>query len=213
MLLKPYSWDNSGLVNYVTCQQQQQRYHIFSLLYTTAYFSIAILPLNIYIELISQNLKSGMTMWNPGVLPPAFIAFEGHVHPISSSMLVTDLGYRHQSAEISKEKLEAAAVIHFSGPAKPWLEIGFPEVRSLWSRYVNISNKFIGRCRITGWRNKVFSPPIFIEIEQWYCMGFQREEGSAFSLWLIRSAQFDMSYAMPCPYNIVNRWSCHAIPY
>ncbi|KAG4924031.1 probable galacturonosyltransferase 15 [Glycine soja] len=103
-----------------------------------------------YHQWLKLNLKSGMTMWNPGVLPPALMTFEGQVHPISSSMLVTDLGYRHQSAEISKEKLEAAAVIHFSGPAKPWLEIGFPEVRSLWSRYVNISNKFIGRCRITG---------------------------------------------------------------
>ncbi|TKY46802.1 galacturonosyltransferase 15 [Spatholobus suberectus] len=103
-----------------------------------------------YHQWLKLNLKSGMTMWNPGVLPPALIAFEGQVHPINPSMLVTDLGYRYRSEEISKEKLEAAAVIHFSGPAKPWLEIGFPEVRSLWSRYVNISNKFIRRCRITG---------------------------------------------------------------
>ncbi|XP_029130457.1 probable galacturonosyltransferase 15 isoform X1 [Cajanus cajan] len=103
-----------------------------------------------YHQWLKHNLNSGMTMWNLGVLPPALIAFEGQVHPINSSMLVTDLGYRYQAEEISKEKLEAAAVIHFSGPAKPWLEIGFPEVRSLWSRYVNISNKFIRRCRITG---------------------------------------------------------------
>ncbi|RDY01743.1 putative galacturonosyltransferase 15, partial [Mucuna pruriens] len=90
-----------------------------------------------YHQWLKHNLKSGTKMWNPGVLPPSLIAFEGQVHPINSSMLVTDLGYRSQSEEISKEKLEAAAVIHFSGPAKPWLEIGFPEVRSLWSRYVD----------------------------------------------------------------------------
>ncbi|KAJ1441427.1 Nucleotide-diphospho-sugar transferase [Sesbania bispinosa] len=75
-----------------------------------------------------ENLKSGTALWNPGVLPPAVIAFDGQVHPIDSSMLVTNLGYRYQSEEISKERLEAAAVIHFSGPAKPWLEIGFPEI-------------------------------------------------------------------------------------
>ncbi|XP_020234726.1 probable galacturonosyltransferase 15 isoform X2 [Cajanus cajan] len=80
-----------------------------------------------YHQWLKHNLNSGMTMWNLGVLPPALIAFEGQVHPINSSMLVTDLGYRYQAEEISKEKLEAAAVIHFSGPAKPWLEIGFPE--------------------------------------------------------------------------------------
>lgn len=98
--------------------------------------------------LISQNLESGIALWNPGVLSPALIAFDGQVHPIDPSMIVTDLGYRYRSEEISKESLEAASVIHFSGPAKPWLEIGFPEYRRLWSRYVNSSNKFIRRCRI-----------------------------------------------------------------
>lgn len=97
-------------------------------------------------------MKFGLTLWNPGVLPSALIAFEGQVHPIdSSSWLVTDLGYRHRSEEISNsiERVEAAAVVHFNGPAKPWLEIGLPEVRSLWSRYVNFSDKFIRKCGIT----------------------------------------------------------------
>ncbi|CAI8596509.1 unnamed protein product [Vicia faba] len=101
-----------------------------------------------YRKWLKLNLESETALWNPGVLPPALIAFDGQVHPIDPSMIVTDLGYRYRSEEISKESLEAASVIHFSGPAKPWLEIGFPEYRSLWSRYVNSSNKFIRRCRI-----------------------------------------------------------------
>lgn len=86
------------------------------------------------------------------MLPPALIAFEGQVHPLdSSSWLVTDLGYRHRSTDqISMERLKAAAVVHFSGPAKPWLEIGSPEARSLWNRYVNFSDKFIRTCGITA---------------------------------------------------------------
>ncbi|KAK4275536.1 hypothetical protein QN277_018601 [Acacia crassicarpa] len=102
-----------------------------------------------YFQWLKLNLKSGLALWKPGVLPPALIAFEGQVHPIDSSWLVTDLGYHHQSEEISPDGLEYAAVIHFSGPAKPWLEIGFPKVRSLWNRYVNFSDKFIRRCGIT----------------------------------------------------------------
>ena len=98
----------------------------------------------------TQNVKSGLAFWKPGVLPPALIAFDGHVHPVDSSWLVTGLGYRHQSEQISRERLEAAAVVHFNGPAKPWLEIGSPEVRSLWNTYVNFSDKFIRSCRITA---------------------------------------------------------------
>ncbi|XP_027333059.1 probable galacturonosyltransferase 15 [Abrus precatorius] len=103
-----------------------------------------------YHQWLKLNVKSGLAFWNPGVLPPALIAFEGQVQPINSSWLATDLGYRHRSEEIinSIERLEAAAVVHFNGPAKPWLEIGSPELRSLWNRYVNFSDKFIRKCRI-----------------------------------------------------------------
>ncbi|KHN11952.1 Putative galacturonosyltransferase 15 [Glycine soja] len=103
-----------------------------------------------YHQWLKLNVQSGLTLWNPGVLPPALIAFAGQVHPIDSSWFVTDLGYRHRSEEISNsiERVEAAAVVHFNGPAKPWLEIGLPEVRTLWTRYVNFSDKFISKCRI-----------------------------------------------------------------
>ncbi|KAA8524111.1 hypothetical protein F0562_010458 [Nyssa sinensis] len=99
-----------------------------------------------YHQWLKFNLNSGMALWRPGALPPALIAFEGRVHPIHPSWHVSGLGYRFPQVDL--QILEAAAVLHFSGPAKPWLEIGVPEVRSLWSRHVNFSNEFIRKCRI-----------------------------------------------------------------
>lgn len=101
-----------------------------------------------YHRWLELNLNSGLGLWYPGALPPALMAFKGHVHPIDSSWHVAGLGC--QASEVSRERLEAATVVHFSGPAKPWLEIGFPEVRSLWTSHVNFSNKFIRKCRIKG---------------------------------------------------------------
>uniref|UniRef100_A0A5B7BT36 Hexosyltransferase n=1 Tax=Davidia involucrata TaxID=16924 RepID=A0A5B7BT36_DAVIN len=101
-----------------------------------------------YHQWLKLNLNSGMALWRPGALPPALIAFDGHMHPIHPSWHVSGLGYRFP--QVGLEILDAAAVLHFSGPAKPWLEIGFPEVRSLWSRHVNFSNEFIRKCRIIG---------------------------------------------------------------
>ncbi|KAK2662606.1 hypothetical protein Ddye_001180 [Dipteronia dyeriana] len=101
-----------------------------------------------YLSWLKLNLNSGLALWQPGVLPPALLALEGNVHPIDVSWHVAGLG--HRSPEVSREILEAAAVVHFSGPAKPWLEIGFPEVRILWDRHVNLSNKFIRKCKIMG---------------------------------------------------------------
>ncbi|KAL0320437.1 UNVERIFIED_CONTAM: putative galacturonosyltransferase 15, partial [Sesamum radiatum] len=89
-----------------------------------------------------------VTHWHPGALPPALVAFEGHMHHIDPSWHVAGMGYQYP--EVDRSKLEAAAVIHFSGPAKPWHEIGSPEVRGLWYRHVNASNEYVRRCGITA---------------------------------------------------------------
>ncbi|KAI3465888.1 hypothetical protein Pfo_022551 [Paulownia fortunei] len=102
----------------------------------------------IYHDWLKLNLNSGFALWHPGALPPALIAFESHMHRIDPSWHVAGLGYRYP--KVDKHMLEAAPVIHFSGPAKPWLEIGSPEVRGLWFRHVNLSNEYIRRCGVTG---------------------------------------------------------------
>lgn len=101
-----------------------------------------------YHKWLKLNLNSGLELWQPGALPPALLALDGNVHPMDPSWHVAELGQRSQEAH--GEKLKSAAVLHFSGPAKPWLEIGFPEVRGLWSGHVNFSNRFIRKCRIVG---------------------------------------------------------------
>ncbi|XP_077227419.1 galacturonosyltransferase 15 isoform X2 [Tasmannia lanceolata] len=99
-----------------------------------------------YHRWLKLNLDSGFTLWRMGALSPSLIAFNGQVHPIDPSWHISGLG--HQLPDVDEKTLEAAAVIHFSGPAKPWLEIGFPELRSLWNTHVNFSNEFIRSCSI-----------------------------------------------------------------
>lgn len=101
-----------------------------------------------YHQWLKLNLNHGFTLWHPGALPPALLAFEGHMQRIDPSWHMAGLG--HRVTQVNKYMLETAAVIHFSGPAKPWLEIGAPEVRSFWYRHVNFSNGFIKRCGTTG---------------------------------------------------------------
>ncbi|KAK6134927.1 hypothetical protein DH2020_031305 [Rehmannia glutinosa] len=43
---------------------------------------------------------------------------------------------------------ESAGVIHFNGRAKPWLDIAFPQLRPLWTKYVDFSDRFIKSCHI-----------------------------------------------------------------
>ncbi|KAJ0243564.1 galacturonosyltransferase 14 [Hirschfeldia incana] len=94
---------------------------------------------------LKENLKSNLTMWKLGTLPPALIAFKGHVHIIDSSWHMLGLGYQNQT---NIESIRKAAVVHYNGQSKPWLEIGFEHLRPFWTKYVNYSNDFIKNCHI-----------------------------------------------------------------
>lgn len=93
-----------------------------------------------------QNLKSDLSLWQLGTLPPGLIAFHGHVHIIDPFWHMLGLGYQDNT---SIADAKSAGVIHFNGRAKPWLDIAFPKLRQLWTKYVDFSDKFIKGCHIT----------------------------------------------------------------
>ncbi|KAH9625298.1 hypothetical protein KSS87_009056 [Heliosperma pusillum] len=60
---------------------------------------------------LKENLKSNLTMWKLGTLPPALIAFKGHVHSIDPSWHMLGLGYQNNT---NIESVKKAAVIHYN---------------------------------------------------------------------------------------------------
>lgn len=94
---------------------------------------------------LDKNLKSDLSLWQLGTLPPGLIAFHGHVHVIDPFWHMLGLGYQENT---TIEAAENAGVIHFNGRAKPWLDIAFPQLRPLWTKYINFSDKFIKSCHI-----------------------------------------------------------------
>ena len=58
------------------------------------------------------------------------------------------LGYQENTTVADAEK---AAVIHFNGRAKPWLDIAFPQLKPLWTKYIDFSDKFIKACNIRAY--------------------------------------------------------------
>ncbi|KAK7272453.1 hypothetical protein RJT34_29059 [Clitoria ternatea] len=100
---------------------------------------------NIYHYWVEQNIKSDLSLWQLGTLPPGLIAFHGHVHIIDPFWHMLGLGYQENT---SFTDAESAGVVHFNGRAKPWLEIAFPQLRPLWTKYIDFSDKFIKSCHI-----------------------------------------------------------------
>ncbi|XP_043689505.1 probable galacturonosyltransferase 12 isoform X2 [Telopea speciosissima] len=94
---------------------------------------------------LQKNLKSDLSLWQLGTLPPGLIAFHGNVHIIDPFWHMLGLGYQENTSIADAEK---AGVIHFNGRAKPWLEIAFPQLRPLWTKYIDFNDKFIKKCHI-----------------------------------------------------------------
>ncbi|KAM1228266.1 hypothetical protein ACFX13_007577 [Malus domestica] len=98
-----------------------------------------------YHHWLEQNLKSDLSLWQLGTLPPGLIAFHGHVQVIDPFWHMLGLGYQENT---SHADVKSAGVIHYNGRAKPWLEIAFPKLRPFWAKYVDFSDKFIKSCHI-----------------------------------------------------------------
>lgn len=98
-----------------------------------------------YHHWVKENLKSNLTLWKLGTLPPALIAFQGHIHPIDPSWHLLGLGYQEKT---DLNQVRHASVIHYNGQCKPWLEIGFKHLQPFWAKHVNYSNQFIRNCHI-----------------------------------------------------------------
>jgi lipopolysaccharide biosynthesis glycosyltransferase len=73
-------------------------------------------------------------------LPPVLVAFRGHVHGIDPSWHMLGLGYQEKTYI---ERVRRAAVIHYNGQCKPWLDIAFKNLRPFWTKYVNYSNTLL----------------------------------------------------------------------
>ncbi|KAJ4960609.1 hypothetical protein NE237_020519 [Protea cynaroides] len=90
-----------------------------------------------------QNMNENRTLWKLGTLPPGLITFYSTTKPLDKSWHVLGLGY---NPSISMNEINNAAVIHFNGNMKPWLDIAMNQFRHLWTKYLDYDMEFVQMC-------------------------------------------------------------------
>ncbi|KAK1425230.1 hypothetical protein QVD17_20577 [Tagetes erecta] len=93
-----------------------------------------------------QNLNEDRVLWKLGTLPPGLMTFYGLTHPLDKSWHVLGLGY---NPSINKSDIENAAVIHYNGNMKPWLELAMTRYRSYWVKYIKFDHPYVRGCKIS----------------------------------------------------------------
>lgn len=93
-----------------------------------------------------QNLNHDRQLWKLGTLPPGLITFWKRTFSLDRSWHVLGLGY---NPNVNQKDIERAAVVHYNGNLKPWLEIGIPKFKSYWTRYIDYDQQYLRECNLS----------------------------------------------------------------
>lgn len=83
--------------------------------------------------------------WKAGTLPLGQLTFYNHTLTLDRQWHMVGLG---QDSDIERKEIDKAAVIHYTGQMKPWLEIGFPRFKGYWNKFLNYDQPYLQQCNI-----------------------------------------------------------------
>ncbi|KAK6946538.1 Glycosyl transferase, family 8 [Dillenia turbinata] len=92
-----------------------------------------------------QDMNEDRTLWKLGSLPPGLITFYNLTYPLDRGWHVLGLGY---DPALNQTEIENAAVIHYNGNYKPWLDLAVAKYKEYWSKYVMFDNPHLRLCNI-----------------------------------------------------------------
>ncbi|KGN56570.1 polygalacturonate 4-alpha-galacturonosyltransferase isoform X2 [Cucumis sativus] len=90
-----------------------------------------------------QNLNEDRLLWKLGTLPPGLMTFYGLTYSLDKSWHVLGLGY---NPSINPLEIENAAVIHYNGNMKPWMEMAMTKYRPYWRKYIDFNHPYLRQC-------------------------------------------------------------------
>ncbi|KAK8575516.1 hypothetical protein V6N13_033247 [Hibiscus sabdariffa] len=92
-----------------------------------------------------QRLNRDRQLWKLGTLPPGLITFWKRTYSLDKAWHVLGLGY---NPNVNQREIEEAAVIHYNGNLKPWLEIAIPKYKNYWEKYIDFDGMYLRECNI-----------------------------------------------------------------
>ncbi|CAN6192408.1 unnamed protein product [Urochloa humidicola] len=80
-----------------------------------------------------QDLNEDRKLWKLGTLPPGLITFYNLTYPLNRTWHVLGLGY---DPAVDIAEIENAAVVHYNGNYKPWLDLAISKYKLYWSKFL-----------------------------------------------------------------------------
>ncbi|KAF7850630.1 hypothetical protein BT93_L5171 [Corymbia citriodora subsp. variegata] len=91
------------------------------------------------------QLEHGKVLWKAGSLPIGWLTFYNQTVSLDRRWHILGLG--HES-NVALRDIERAAVIHFNGVMKPWLEIGIRNYKGYWTKHIMYDHPYLQQCNV-----------------------------------------------------------------
>ncbi|KAG2647606.1 hypothetical protein PVAP13_2KG585800 [Panicum virgatum] len=78
-------------------------------------------------------------------IPLSLLSFQHLIYPLDEKLTLAGLGYDYG---IDEEVAQRAASLHYNGNMKPWLELGIPDYKKYWRRFLVRGDRFMDECNV-----------------------------------------------------------------
>lgn len=78
-------------------------------------------------------------------LPISLISFQNLIYPLDERLTLSGLGYHNGIEEV----IQTSASLHNNGNMKSWLELGIPNYRKYWKRFLARDERFMDECNVS----------------------------------------------------------------
>lgn len=84
-------------------------------------------------------------LWKAGSLPIGWATFYDDTFSLDKRWHLLGLGY---DSGVKPVSIDEAAVVHFDGILKPWLDIGIEKYKHLWKKHVKYEHPYLQQCNL-----------------------------------------------------------------
>ncbi|XP_042520514.1 probable galacturonosyltransferase 6 isoform X2 [Macadamia integrifolia] len=91
------------------------------------------------------QLGNRRQLWKDGSLPLGLVTFYNRTVPLDPRWHILGLG---SDLGVRRSEIERAAVIHYDGNMKPWLDIAIAQYKGYWTKYLNYDDPYLQHCYI-----------------------------------------------------------------
>ncbi|OVA17142.1 Glycosyl transferase [Macleaya cordata] len=92
-----------------------------------------------------QKQRTGETSARVEALPANLLTFQDLIYPLDDSWVLSGLGHNYG---IDAQAIKKAAVLHYNGNMKPWLELGIPKYKAYWKMFLLRNDLFMSECNV-----------------------------------------------------------------